>query len=441
MSVLETVSAPFDVTAFAAGCGIRPRLGAKYLERYRNRRLRVLLRHASANVPYYRALWTSSGVRWEDVRTVDDIGSLPITSKAVMRRLSRDSVLDESLDPAALLHHATSGSTGIPTHVWRTSAEERRLNLFRWRTLGTLGLRLGDRIAVVKLTTGARSKRFDRLQTAARHLGLVDRRIFDCFLSPQELLIQLERFRPHVLSGFARSLVRLARYLSGTSTSWLPRLVITGGERISSRDRQLLHERFQAPVHDVYGTTECNVIAFECPQTGGYHVCDDSVIVQICRDGVEVKRGEIGDVVVTSLHSLAMPLIRVQVGDRAIAGEPRCSCGSPFSTLQRIEGRVVDAFELPDGRLLHPFELTNTVMDSAGGWVAEFQIAQVLADKFVVRVVGSRQVEHEDVVTLRKALLSVLPSATKLDILQVEEIERDASGKLHYCRSLHRPAL
>ncbi|HEX5863320.1 MAG TPA: phenylacetate--CoA ligase, partial [Casimicrobiaceae bacterium] len=126
---------------------IRPRLGATHLEGYRNRQLRRLLRHAAANVPYYRALWTSSGTRWEDVRSVDDIGSLPVTSKASLRRLPRESMLDASLDPDALLHHATSGSTGIPTHVWRTPIEERRLNLFRWRALRTLGLRLGDRIA------------------------------------------------------------------------------------------------------------------------------------------------------------------------------------------------------------------------------------------------------------------------------------------------------
>jgi hypothetical protein len=109
---------------------------------------------------------------------------------------------------------------------------------------------------------------------------------------------------------------------------------------------------------------------------------------------------------------------------------------------------VLDVPLDPDALLHHatsrstgipPFELTNEVMDAAGGWVEEFQIAKVLADKFVVRVVGIREAEHDDVVRLRTALLSILPSTIRLDIQQVQEIERDASGKLHYCRALHRP--
>lgn len=420
---------------FAAACAVRPRLSAPYLARFRDRRLAVVLQEA-ARVAHYRDLWKGAGVRGTDVCGVADLGMLPITTKAMLRTRARDALLARPASAGALLHHATSGSTGIPTHVWRSPAEERRLNLVRWRTLLGLGLRPGDRLAVVKLTTGAMPARFDRLQKAVRRLGLVDRQVFDCFLPAERLLGELAAFQPAVLSGYARTLVRVARVLEGRSLPWKPRLVVTGGEGITPAERALLQARFNAPVRDIYGTTECNVMAFECAATQAYHVCDDSVILEVCRDGVPVASGEVGDVVVTSLHSLAMPLVRVEVGDRAVAGSAQCACGSPFSTLARIEGRVVDPFVLSGGQTVHPFVLTNQVMETAGGWVQEFQIDQVRCDAFVVTVVGKGDdVAADDLARLHAALAAALPGHATIAVTPVAAIAQDPSGKLHYCRA------
>ncbi|MEP7206031.1 MAG: AMP-binding protein [Casimicrobiaceae bacterium] len=436
MNVLAAAQLPFT----AASCLIGPARGAAQLARYRDRRVRALVAHAAACIPHYRALWQRTGTCWQALRGTADLAALPVTTKAMLRRLSPDDVVDGRLDRATLLHHATSGSTGIPTHIWRTHAEERRLNLFRWRTLVRFGLRPGDRLAVVKLTTGGMPRGFDILQRVMRGVGVVDRRAFDCFLPPEALQARLEAFRPQVLSGFARSLVRLARSVpasaSASASGWAPRVVVTGGEGISLAERELLRQRFDAPVHDIYGTTECNVMAFSCAETGAYHVCDDSVIVEVCRDGVPVAPGETGEVVVTSLHSWAMPLIRVAVGDRAIAGDDHCACGSRFSTLQGIEGRVVDPFTVAGGRVVHPFELTNQVLEAAAAWMAEFQIEQEREDAFRVRVVGKHPVGTEALADLGRSLQRVLPASVRVEVELASALARDPSGKLHYCRSL-----
>lgn len=65
--------------------------------------------------------------------------------------------------------------------------------------------------------------------------------------------------------------------------------------------------------------------------------------------------GKSGEVVGTSLNYAAMPFIRYELGDVVTRGPERCACGSPFSTLAVIQGRVVNYFPLPDGRVLHPW--------------------------------------------------------------------------------------
>jgi phenylacetate-CoA ligase len=48
--------------------------------------------------------------------------------------------------------------------------------------------------------------------------------------------------------------------------------------------------------------------------------------------------GEVGRVVVSTLHNYAMPLFRYDLGDLAEVGPP-CECGRTLPVLNRIVGR------------------------------------------------------------------------------------------------------
>jgi phenylacetate-coenzyme A ligase PaaK-like adenylate-forming protein len=430
--VLETL----ETIRFAIGVLVRPHLGRRHLEAYRLRRLQSLVRHAATRIPYYRDLFRRSGVGPDDVRSLADLGKLPLTGKQELRD-HFESMLDPRVRPERLVEHKTSGSTGIPVRIRRTMAEERRLNLLRWRMRRMLGLRLGDRMARVVTTWENLPRPFDRLQTLARRLGLVNRSTFDCFTPPAETMSKLDAYRPHILSGYSGALARLA-LLRSADDEPMPvlRVIHCGGEWLAPHQRRLLRERFRVPVHDTYGTSECNLVAWECPRTGNYHVCDDGVIVEICRDGVPVPPGETGEVVITALHSRAMPFIRFELGDLAVAGPSPCPCGSPFSTLTELRGRVTDFLPLPDGRVLHPFELLNPLVLTAGNWIAGYRIVQHELDRFQVEIVPSRPVTRDEVRRLESALQKEVGDGVRLRIDQVAEIPSDAGGKLHFCRSL-----
>ena len=59
------------------------------------------------------------------------------------------------------------------------------------------------------------------------------------------------------------------------------------------------------------------LLIYECGAHDGHHVIAESYIVEILKNGVPAKPGEIGEVVITDLNNYCMPMIRYRVGDLA----------------------------------------------------------------------------------------------------------------------------
>jgi phenylacetate-CoA ligase len=107
-------------------------------------------------------------------------------------------------------------------------------------------------------------------------------------------------------------------------------------------------------VHDIYCCEELGYIAAQCPRYDHYHVPSETVLVEILDEqGRPCAPGQLGRVVLTPLHSFAMPLIRYAIGDYAEVGGP-CPCGRGLPVLQRIPGRQRSRVVLPDGRRTWP---------------------------------------------------------------------------------------
>lgn len=136
-----------------------------------------------------------------------------------------------------------------------------------------------------------------------------------------------------------------------------PRLVLPTSELLDDASRRLFSQVFACRVVDLYGSEEVGCIAWECRTCDGYHVAADMLIVEVLKDGRPAQAGEQGEIVVTNLHSRAMPFIRYRQGDVATVSRHAPRCGSPFPLISRIEGRVDDFLVLRNGRRLppHPF--------------------------------------------------------------------------------------
>ncbi len=343
------------------------------------RKLRALVRHAYQTVPDYRARCKAAGVGPDDIRSLADLPRLPIMTKAELQAVPEADRLSSAFRRDALLSMVTSGSTGRPFTTFRELPAEHQRNGFFLRALAAAGYRLGDRLMLVV----ERPQRPGTTWTCWRKLTFYE--------PPERLLEELNRHRPAILYGYVSVLRQLARHIRATGTpAHRPRSVVTVSESLDPATRALLVESFRAPVFDVYGSVEFGVIAWECATHDGYHMAEDSVLVETLPAGAD----GLCRLVITNLNVRAMPLIRYDLGDFASPGPAGpCPCGRTFGRLGWIQGRMTDSVHRRDGGHVPPFSLTTAISEIPG--IRRFQIVQEDLDLIRVRLERTSPPEGE----------------------------------------------
>jgi phenylacetate-CoA ligase len=350
------------------------------LQDYQAACLRALVRHASQKVPFYRRRMEAAGLDWRQIRGIEDLRRLPVVQRSELRTATPEELLADGADGADLVTHLTSGTTGHPLAVRRTWVEERLLNAFRLHVLFGYGMRWRDLRISLRLSSSVERSWWARL-------GLLRLQSLSVYDGWESLKAQILGSKPEVLEGYAASTAAVADLMTGDDRKGLRlKFVAAGAEAVTPERRRRIGEGFGARVFECYGSVEFNLIASECPQSGLLHICEGSVLVEVLRDGRPVEAGEEGEAVITALHSYAMPMIRVSLGDRVRMGPSTCSCGAPFGTLERVEGREDPLFPLPGGRVLASYLLRLPLVER-WPWVRQYQLVQERLDLLCLKVV------------------------------------------------------
>lgn len=412
-----------------------PRADRKSIVRFQNRKLRSIISYAYKNLPYYRQLFDRYGISPDDIKTVDDISIIPITSSQDFRNRPVEETISQEAKLHRMVQRHTSGSTGRPFTIRRTPLEDHLINSFRIRSHRRFGVRIKDVRASIEFTS--QSHRRDNLLGAIRQfLGIYRVYSINCLGSAADIASELEEIGPDIISGFPEILSHVAQYLTKEDRTIHPRFVITGGESLTPFRKQKIENGFKCKAFDIYGSHEFNVLAWACPDTGQYHVCDDNVIVEVLRNGRQAKPGERGEVVATGLNCYAMPFIRYRLGDVVTQGTNICSCGQPFSTIRHIQGRMHDYFIMPDGSLLHPDNIIVPVMENESSWIDQYQILQEKEDRVVLRIHPFHSPDETQLRHVKQLARAQLPSSVKFSIDIVDNLAFETSGKFRFCRSL-----
>ena len=241
--------------------------------------------------------------------------------------------------------------------------------------------------------------------------------------APQTLLERLRAFRPDIVTGYPGVLTRLAAEAEATPLDGIgPRLVLTHSEVLTPAMRTRIRSGWRAPVYEDYASHETRLIAWECPAGGGLHTCDDAVILEVLRDGHPVGMGERGEVVVTALHSYAMPFIRYRLGDIVTRGEESCACGLPFAKIRTIQGRMLDFFRLPGGRLVHPYEIIDGIENDRIEWIRQHQLVQERIDQIVLSFVPVGDVRPARIAEFERFATGVVGPGVEICVQPVSEI-------------------
>jgi phenylacetate-CoA ligase len=402
------------------------------------RKFKRLLDHAYRRVPYYRRRMDEAGVTPDDIRTWEDLARVPISTKEDLRAAFPHGTLAAGVDRRRLLLYRSSGSTGEPFVYYLTRGEKaiRWAIVFRyWRWAG---LRPGVPYVNLSLhAPGAFQHRGPLGQLEARALRLLQLPVFELWSRGLPRYIEeLRTFRPWFVRGYPSSIYPLAQYLVERSEQLPLKGVLTFGETLLPHHRRLMEQAFACPVYDAYGG-EALEVAAQCGHHPGYHINAEAVLVEVVdAEGNPLPPGERGQLVLTNLDNCAMPFIRYNIQDVGVLSEERCPCGRGLPLLESVEGRLVDTFVTPEGKIL----LANCFSELLD-WVAgirQYQVVQETPSKICIKVAVEEGFQEGHLQRALEDLRQYVGPGVELTVEVVDQIPLTRTGKRRWVIS-HLP--
>jgi len=406
------------------------RLTSSQLAELQNRRLRAIVKHAYENVSYYHKLFSSSGVKPEDIRTKEDLPRIPITTKKILQKLPITERVAKGVDINKCVISRTSGSTGEPLD---TILSERELSYRIAMQTRVYGLNLTEKKVNIlnpepSPSKGSPAMIFRRLRKYLNCLGLWRRYYFSLFEEPRELVSKLLEIKPDVIETQPSTMRLICEYVKRENIHEItPKSIFTRAELLSGEDRKRIETIFGVRLIDLYGVSEFGIVAWECDKHQGYHINSDIVIVEAIRENRQVY-GQEGTVICTDLTNYTMPFIRYGLGDIAVLSNEKCGCGRNFPLIELVQGRSVDFVTLPSGRILSPI-LLESILEMIEG-IGQYQLIQEKVDMFNVQIVKGQDFKETTLKEVNNVLKRVLGKGTRVHLNIVDEIPREKSGKV-----------
>lgn len=391
------------------------------LEEIQRRKLKRIIKHAYKNVPYYRKLFDSAGIRPEDIKTVRDLSKIPITTRLTLQTLPPEEIVARNISLNKCKRITTAGSSGIPLVVFLNVKDSNYYDMVWARTSLENGKRLWDSTAYFKFHFPAKFW-FERL-------GIWKKEIISLLDDTEKQIESLRRIRPQVIRGNAFQLVNLAKCIMQKGVEGInPKLLFSMGSLLDRKSRELIESTFSAEVFDCYGATELGCIAWECSEHRGYHINIDTVVVELIKNGRTARPGEMGKIICTGLHSLATPFIRYDTGDVGIASDERCSCGRGLPLLKSIEGRADDFFVSTNGTLYSPSIIVNQIKLISG--ISQFKVIQHSERDVIAQVVPDKDFSQETGKKIKETMRKIMGNDLNIGVEVLDVIPPDPSGKI-----------
>ena len=341
-------------------------LGREALVQIQLKKFQMMLSPVLKANPFYQRKLGDVGVHQsEDVQTLDDYRQLPFTTKA---ELSTNQAAHPPYGTNLTFPreryiriHQTSGTTGNPLR-WLDTEESWNWWARCWGAVyNGAGVTAGDRIFFA-FSFGPFIG-FWSAHEGARHIGALS--------IPGGGMTSLQRVRAIQFNDisvlistptYALRLAEVAEVEGVDIANSNVRNTIHAGEPGASlpSTKHRIESAWGARCYDHAGATEVGAWGFECQAQSGVHLNEGEFICEVINPDTGEQANE-GELVITNLGRIGMPVIRYRTGDYVKLKTDLCGCERTF---WRLEGGVIgrtDDVLIIRGVNVYPSAIENIV--------------------------------------------------------------------------------
>ncbi|MBU1690275.1 MAG: phenylacetate--CoA ligase family protein [Gammaproteobacteria bacterium] len=403
-------------------------LSPEALQEQQFSQLQSVLTHAYKTIQFYRVRLDTIGFKPHQPITPEQFLSLALLRRSEIQSAG-ESLLSQHppKDHGRILTYQTSGSTGRPIKAFGTD-----ITHFFWNAL-TLRDHLwhkrnfSGKLASIRTTVqDGVSQGWGPATDVAFKTGQIAMLNIRADINSQLQWLQAQN--PDYLLSHPSNILALAhRCIQKRIPLTKLREVRAFGETVTPELRAACSEAWDVSVKAVYSAEEVGYIALQCPEYEHYHIQSENLLVEILNDENQAcEPGEIGRVVITTLHNFAMPLIRYEILDYAEAGEP-CPCGRGLPVIKRVMGRQRNLVTLPNGKQHWPSFPAESWAFIAP--IRQIQLVQRELDIIEARLVTDRPLNAEEARELVAVLQEHLGYPFQITLQYMQQIEHKANFK------------
>lgn len=329
------------------------------LEEYQLCQIRKTLEYAKKNSRFYAE--QLKGIDTDKIRTFEDFQTLPFTwPREIQEEPYRFLCVPQS-EITRIVSLKSTGTSGKEKRVFFTEEDleqtvefflygmrslcdetDRVLVLLPGDSYGSIGALLKTALEKAHIECFIHGFITEVEETANE----IIKNNITCIVGIPAQLLELSRTKGEVFRNRIKSVL--------LSTDYVPEVLI-----------RELTVNCGCRVFTHYGMTETGYGGgVECEALNGYHLREAELLFEIIdpETGKIVPDGQYGEVVVTTLTRMAMPLIRYRTGDIAAFSAEPCACDTFLKTMKRVKGRINNRVKICENAYLYLAELEEIVL-------------------------------------------------------------------------------
>ena len=376
-------------------------------------RLRWSLGHAYEKVPHYRKAFDAAGVHPADLKDLADVAKFPFTTKADLRANYPFGMFAVPMQEIVRVH-ASSGTTGKPTVVGYTKQDIDTWSAVMARSIRAAGGRSSDIVHIAYgygLFTGGLGAHYGAEALGATVVpvsgGMTERQVQLMLDFKPGILMCTPSYALVIADEFARQ---------GLDPAQCPaRVGIFGAEPWSEGMRDEIESRLGLAALNHYGLSEVigpGVASEHLETRDGLTIWEDHFYPEIIdpQSGAVLPEGKDGELVITSLTKVGMPVVRFRTRDltRLLPGT-----GRAMRRMARVTGRSDDMLIIR-GVNVFPSQIEEILLKN-----------DRLSPHYVLEVRRDGHLDDLDVLVERRV---EMPAAAKTAVEQ--DVERIIKGTI-----------